>query len=63
MVDKALASQFVGEGSNPAETCGQAAGSYFSVLPKFMGEPAQFVVHCIVISCSLNKRYVGCSVV
>ena len=27
MVDKALAFQFGGEGSNPAETCREAAGS------------------------------------
>ena len=37
MVNKALASKFCGEVSNPTETCSKDAGSYVSVLPNCMG--------------------------
>ena len=47
MVDKALAFQFGGEGSNPAETCREAAGSDVSVIPMCMG--SRLSLRCVIL--------------
>ena len=47
MVNKALASKFCGEVSNPSETCSKDDESYVSVLPNCMG--GRLSLQCMIL--------------